>query len=524
LVEASLPEVIKLLAYSLKSGCLSVTDRRNFGNIFLKDGRIIYATILNRNVRLFDTMIDNDLLKRNVLDEALRLQKKKRKRVGEILIELGAISKQDLEGQLRQQIETTIYEMLAWSSGFFNFEENLLPGSEEFTIDLSAQQLLLTSARRVSDWQQIENNIPPKDIVLVRSEGRDAASLEPPEGRVLEGVDGSRSIGEVIKRSGLDFQEACKAVYVLLAAGFLEKPKKPTEARREPSGMTEYQNIGYALYKTGKYDESEREFKKVLDNEPDNAEAIFYLGLIEMMREHHAEAKRNLDAALEIEERLSILINVGYLCNKMGWYDDALQYLNQAQTIDPDNSKVILNLAITHYNRGDLNEAAGLFEQSLHLYGHAATPFIYLARISEKKGNIEEAVGWLRQALGKFPRSIMVKNNLALLYVSTGEYEDAEKLYCDILAVKPDNPVVMRNLADLYYRLNVYGVAREYYEQIPDEKRDHSLLVNLGHICLAQGDRAHALSLWEQARDLLPDDQDVNQNIEALQAMQALGD
>ena len=224
MVEASLPEVIKLLAYSLKSGCLSVTDGKNFGNIFLNDGRIIYATILNRNVRLFDTMIENDLLNKDVLDEALHLQKKRRKRIGEILIELGAISKQDLEGQLRQQIETTIFEMLTWRSGFFNFEENLLPGREEFTIDLSAQQLLLTSARRVSDWRQIENNIPPTETVLVRSEGQHEAALEPPEEKVLEEVDGSRSISDVIKRSGLDFQEACKAMYVLLAAGFLERP------------------------------------------------------------------------------------------------------------------------------------------------------------------------------------------------------------------------------------------------------------------------------------------------------------
>jgi tetratricopeptide (TPR) repeat protein len=116
----------------------------------------------------------------------------------------------------------------------------------------------------------------------------------------------------------------------------------------------------------------------------------------------------------------------------------------------------------------------------------------------------------------------MVKNNLGLLYGSTGEYEDAERLFCDILSVKSGDPVVTRNLADLYYRLNVYGAAREYYEQTPDGKRDHSLLVNLGHIYLSQGDRTRALSLWEQARDLEPDDQDLIQNIEALQAIQAL--
>ena len=482
----------------------------------MKDGRIIYATILNRNVRLFDTMIESDLLGKDVLEKALRLQKKKKRRVGEILIELGAISQEDLERQLRQQIETTIFTMLAWSSGFFNFEENLLPGPEEFTIDLSAQQLLLSSARRVVDWQQIESRIPSMETVLVRSEGDHEVGLEPVEETLWQAVDGSRSIGEAIKKSGLNFQEACKSVYVLLAAGLFEKPKKPAEVRREASDMTEYSSIGYALYKTEKYDESEREFKKVLDNEPNNAEAIFYLGLIEMKRGHHAEAKRYLDMALEFEERLSILINTGYLCNRMGWFDDASEYLKQAQTIEPDNPKVTLNLAVTQYNRDNLGEAAELFERSLNLYEHAVTPFVYLSRICARNDNMEGAVDWLEQALDKFPRSIMVKNNLALLYERTGEYEDAERLYCDILAAKPDHPIVMRNLADLYYRLKVYGAAREYYERIPDEKRDHSLLVNLGHICLSQGEDARALSLWEQAQSLEPDDQELTQNIEAL--------
>ena len=147
LVEASLPEVIKLLAYSLKSGCLSVTDGRNFGNIFLKNGQIIYATMLNRVVRLGDTMVSKKLFEQRLLDQALRVQKEKKKRIGEILVDTGIISRGVLEQELRQQIEETIFTMLAWESGYFNFEENLLPAYGEYMIGLSVHELLLASSR-----------------------------------------------------------------------------------------------------------------------------------------------------------------------------------------------------------------------------------------------------------------------------------------------------------------------------------------------------------------------------------------
>jgi hypothetical protein len=44
LSEASLPDVLQLLAMGQKTGCLSVTDRANFGYIYFDRGRITYAS------------------------------------------------------------------------------------------------------------------------------------------------------------------------------------------------------------------------------------------------------------------------------------------------------------------------------------------------------------------------------------------------------------------------------------------------------------------------------------------------
>jgi len=52
LTEASLPDVLQLLAMGKKTGCLSVTHRNNFGSIYFDKGKICYAAIVNRRDRL----------------------------------------------------------------------------------------------------------------------------------------------------------------------------------------------------------------------------------------------------------------------------------------------------------------------------------------------------------------------------------------------------------------------------------------------------------------------------------------
>ena len=69
--EASLPDVLQLLAMGKKTGCLSVSYRSNFGYIYFDGGRISYASIVNRRDRLGDLLVKVGLISREQLDEAI---------------------------------------------------------------------------------------------------------------------------------------------------------------------------------------------------------------------------------------------------------------------------------------------------------------------------------------------------------------------------------------------------------------------------------------------------------------------
>jgi tetratricopeptide (TPR) repeat protein len=517
LAEASLPDVIQLLAYSGKSGCLSVTDGRNFGNIFIKDGRVIFATILNRKQRLGDILLTKGMIDSPTLSRALETQKSSRKkRLGEILIEISAISQEQLEKELRGQIEQTIFTMLTWETGYFNFEADLLPVAEDFIVQLSAQELLLEGARRIDEWRKIENKMPPFEAVLVRKTDAQDIPLTKEEQKIIELVDGSRSIDDVLKLSEFDFFETCRTIYGLLSAGLLSKPEKPLESKKTTGDISEYKNLGFAFYKTEMYDEAEREYKKVLEIEDTNGEALFYLGLIGLMRGQYDAAHNYLLKAASQEERPSTFINLGYVSDKLEQYDKAIEYLEKAQELDPDNLRMKCSLGMALYKSGKLEEAVPVFEDLIKNQPEIITPYMYLSIIYVKQDRVEDAAQILDNAIDKFPRFSMFKNNLAVLYESIDKAESAEKLYRQALETDPHDELLCQNLANFYYEAQILGAAKELYEKIPQENRDWQIFFKLGNIYLRQGDTEKALSLWQEAQRLNPSEELIARNIEVL--------
>ncbi|MEO0142579.1 MAG: tetratricopeptide repeat protein [candidate division WOR-3 bacterium] len=524
LSEANLPDVIQLLSFSLKSGCLSVTDGRNFGNIFIKEGKIVYATLLNRKDRLGDVLLKKGIIDESMLKQALEEQRTKSKRLGEILVEKGFITQEILAQELTNQITETIFTMLTWESGYFNFEADLLPGPGEFLVQLSPQQVLLEGARRIDEWRKIENKLPPFETVLVVKSETQGVPLTLEEEKVLSLIDGTRTIDDILKLSEFDFFETCRTIYGLISAGLVEKPKKTLIEKKTVGDITEYKNLGFAFLKTEMYEEAEREFKKILEIDPNNVEALLYQGLIELRRKNYDRAKEYLTRADSIEKRPSILNNLGYLYLLTDEVELALKFLTQAKESAPDNPKVNCNLGIAHYKNGELDKAREILSQVIEKKPELLTPHIYLSVILVKiatirggKEEVDEAINFLKTCINRFPRNEIFKNNLAVLYEAIDLPEEAERSYRQALEDAPNDYFVLKNLADFYYESQILGAARELYEKIPEEKRDWEVLFKLGNIYMRQGDTEEALNNWQKAKALNPEQEIITRNIEVLQ-------
>src|SRR3982750_4007369 len=148
LKEASLPDVLQLLAMGKKSGCLSVAYRTNFGYIYFDKGRISYASVGNRRDRLGDLLVKNGLITQAQLDASIAMQDRRRdKRLGELLVEQHALSLEQLHGAVNGPNSEAVLLPVSRSQGTFNFEPDVVPEDADHLVSIHPESLLLEGAR-----------------------------------------------------------------------------------------------------------------------------------------------------------------------------------------------------------------------------------------------------------------------------------------------------------------------------------------------------------------------------------------
>ncbi len=331
LKEASLADVLQLLALGQKTGCLTVTDRMNLGYIYFDRGHIVYASIVNRRDRLGDILLKSGRITNEQLGAAIEQQANEReRRLGEILIMQGAITQGDLERYIQMQIEEAVYYLFTWTRGHFTFESDILPGDQDFLVAINPESLLLEGARRVDEWSLIEKKIPSLEIIFAVDQDHletSQVSLTKEQERLLPLIDGKRDVAHLVEESGLVEFDVGKAIYGLVTAGFAHRVGKSQTLRTSAVGEAradEHRNLGAAFYKTEMLDEATREFRRVVELRPMDGTAYFYLGLIALKQAHWEAAAAYFGQAVDhAGARPAVLANLALAYEKAGRYEVA---------------------------------------------------------------------------------------------------------------------------------------------------------------------------------------------------------
>ena len=149
--ELGIHDVFQLLDLSRKTGTLTVTSelRDNEGTVHFQNGRVVAAAIKSNPHRIGDLLMRAGRVTAAQVAAASAAQSERGdgRRLGEILLDMGAISQKELERQVRLQIEAVIFELLSWREGFFRFEEGPMQGDP--MVQIGTEALLMEGARRV---------------------------------------------------------------------------------------------------------------------------------------------------------------------------------------------------------------------------------------------------------------------------------------------------------------------------------------------------------------------------------------
>jgi hypothetical protein len=228
--ELSLPDIFQLITFSGKTGVLRI--RRGDGaegGVWFRDGDVFFAQSNWRSEPLGERLVAAQRITPMALKNALALRAKEPeggKRLGEILVEGGYVTDKVLEAFVQEQMQDTIFDLMRWDEGDFEFETLPDGPDEDIGLAVSIENVIMEGSRRLEEWVRIKKKIPSMEIVFKMAtapgEGTFEISLKPAEWNLLLLVDGSRTVAELATVTNRTDFEVARIIYGLFSAGLLE--------------------------------------------------------------------------------------------------------------------------------------------------------------------------------------------------------------------------------------------------------------------------------------------------------------
>jgi tetratricopeptide (TPR) repeat protein len=294
-------------------------------------------------------------------------------------------------------------------------------------------------------------------------------------------------------------------------------------------------------HQAGNLSEAEGLYRRVLQAEPRNPDALHLLGVIAHQVGRNEAAIDLIRSALgERPTMAAAHCNLGAALQATGQLDQAVASFRRALQLKPDYVEAYNNLGNALQNQGMLAEAVAVLQQALRLRPGDAVALTNLGSALHKLGRVEEAIthhqeavrrqptfadahnnlgsvlheqGKLDEAAASYEQALRLNanhvdalTNLGLIRLAQGKVEDA--IACQERAVRanPSHPAAHNNLGvALVQRGRLNEAAASYAQAVrlkPGYLEAHR---NLGSLRMSQGKLDEALACYEQAVRLLPD-------------------
>jgi tetratricopeptide (TPR) repeat protein len=250
LQEGVLPGLLRDIYVARRTGLLHFSQGNERRSVRFRRGHIIHGDTNVKEEWMGEVLVRQGLLSRDDLKRATGFVLRDGKRLGAVLIEMGALDQGRLEDAVAVHVRELLLKVFSWTEGTYSFEESE-PGEEvetDLTLKLSTGEMILEAVRRVEDPDLVRYALGDIDRILGLSSDPllrfQRIALSPVDGFVLSRVDGTLSAREIIQLAPVSTEEAQRSLFGLLCTGVVEylplppKPKpapQPRPARLAPA-------------------------------------------------------------------------------------------------------------------------------------------------------------------------------------------------------------------------------------------------------------------------------------------------
>jgi tetratricopeptide (TPR) repeat protein len=219
---------------------------------------------------------------------------------------------------------------------------------------------------------------------------------------------------------------------------------------------------GVALYQHGFLDQAAESFRQVIASKPDNANAYYNLGTLNLRRNRPDEAKGYLQKTVELRPGFAeAWNNLGMLAAQQGNADEAIKDFQQSISIRPGYFTAQLNLGNLYRRQRAFDKAEDSLSHALAIRPDDPEIHYSLGMLSAQQNDFDRAAEHLERAIALRPDYPEALNNLGVVYVRRQDYKKAEDTFLTGIKVAPTFDQSYLNLARLYATQNETQKARD---------------------------------------------------------------
>jgi tetratricopeptide (TPR) repeat protein len=273
------------------------------------------------------------------------------------------------------------------------------------------------------------------------------------------------------------------------------------------SGTDALVEQAWTLVEAGDGAQAQRLFQKVVELDPDNAEAWMMTGVLHAQDGANDQARACLDRALRIDpDYADPYLHLARLALGAGNAGAALEYAHKAVACDADYTEAWQFLAELSARTGDSAGAERAYRRLLALEPGRADIHNRLAAVLSARNRFDEALRACDEALRLDPANPAIFANRGNVHFRLGDMPAAIESFRRALELSPDFTGARLNLGNaLREKGDLHEAADCYRRLLQDNPAFHEARLSLGECHLKTGEFEQALACYDTVLSAAPD-------------------
>jgi hypothetical protein len=238
IADFSIPDIFQLVSSQGKSGSLAISGNDRVTIFLFSGGRIVDVQPDRRESKsLLGTMLrDAGYLTDSELKRFLSSQGTGGKKIGEILVEKGKVSKEVLGRYLVLQVKECLFDVLTLREGEYRFEGFAVRPAAWGGDPIRPDVLLMEGMQYLDEYPRYRSIFPSAEFRVARKKGErvDMYALSEEERILWKALDFSEDPDRVYRKACLTGFEGIKALASLLHRGLIDVSTTDPADRVDP--------------------------------------------------------------------------------------------------------------------------------------------------------------------------------------------------------------------------------------------------------------------------------------------------